>query len=276
MMVRLGCLIPVLVAGCAGANRPIPEAVRPHMFRTKLSTVFRDCGPGEVHRISLTDYEVAGCDMVATYHCPTASRADDPVCRLEAFERAPPPQPDPAPPQPDPVPPAPAQAPKPPPSSTADRLFEEGRMLAKLYRFREACLRFTESDAIARTFGTAVNLGDCALREGRLGDAWQLYEDAERVARRDAMPSLAGFARDRAEVIEPRLYTIVVQMDDPGAPGLKLKIGHRVVAPARSVRVLVDPGDVRIVVYRHSVPMFRRTVSGRAGQRKLVNVPRFP
>jgi hypothetical protein len=248
------------------------------MFRSKLSTVFRDCGPGEVHRASLTDYEVTACNMVATYHCPSASRSDDPVCSLEAFDPAPPPQSDPAPPpQPDPAPPpAPAPTPKPSPASKADRLFEEGRMLAKLYRYREACLRFADSDAIARTFGTAVNLGDCALREGRLGDAWQLYENAERVASRDGMPDLANFARDRAEAIEPLLCTIEIQMADPRAPGLKLKIGHRVVAPAGSVRVLVDPGDVRIIVYKHNAPMFRRTVSGRAGQRKLVHVPRFP
>jgi hypothetical protein len=269
-MVRLGWLVPILVAGCAGAKRPVPEAARPHMFLSKLSTVFRDCGPGEVRRASLTDYEVTACNMIATYHCPSASRSDDPVCRLEALDPVPPPQPDPAPARPLDA------APKRAPSSTADRLFEEGRMLAKLYRFREACSLFTESDAIGRTFGTAVNLGDCALREGRLADALQLYEDAEQLAGRDGMPDLASFARERAEAIEPRLCTIEVQLADPRAPGLRLEIGDRVVAPARRVRVLVDPGNVRIVVYKGDTPMFRRTVSGRAGQYKRVNVPGFP
>jgi len=217
--------------------------------------------------------------MVATYHCPSVSLSDDPICRLEAVDPAPPVielAPRPLPPAQAVPAPAPAVAPTPKrlAATEADRLFEEGRMLAKLYRFREACRLFVESDAIARTFGTAVNLGDCALRAGRLGDAWWFYDEAVRAAERDGRADLASFARDRAAAIEPRLYTIVVRIADPAAPGLSLRIGDRVIPPAPSVRVLVEPGDVTVVASMNGTPRFRRTVRGIAGQRKVVDVPR--
>jgi hypothetical protein len=273
MKVRLGCLFPVLaLAGCAGTQRPAPEDVRPNMFLSKLSTVFRTCGTGHVARASLTDYQVTACNLVATYHCPTVSLRDDPVCRLEAVGPAPLAEED-APPD-APPPTAPPRAPlTPADAAEADRLFEEGRTLDKADRREEACRRFVQSDAIARTFGTAVNLGDCALRAGQFGLAWQLYEDAARAAERDGAADLATFARKRGAAIATRLYTIVVRIPRPRLAGLSLRIGDRDLPPAAAVRVLVDPGDIDVVVSRHGTPVYRRALRGVAGKGVVVEVP---
>lgn len=273
MMVRIGCLLPILaLAGCAGARAAAPEDVRPNMFLSKLSTVFRTCGPGHVARASLTDYQVTACNMVATYHCPTASLRDDPVCRLEAVGPAPPPEDD-APPD-APAQTAPGRKPlTPAQAAEADRLFEEGRTLDKSDRREAACQRFAQSDAIARTFGTAVNLGDCALRAGRFAMAWQLYDDAARAAERDSAADLVDFARQRGAAIAFRLYTIVVRIPRPRLAGLSLQIGNLDMPPAAEVRVLVEPGDVNVVVSRYGTPVFRRTLHGVAGKGIVVRVP---
>ena len=42
---------------------------------------------------------------------------------------------------------------------------------------------------------------------------------------------------------------------------------------AAEVLVLVDPGDVNVVVSRHGTPVYRRTLRGVAGQGVVVKVP---
>src|ERR1700733_13261773 len=79
----------------------------------------------------------------------------------------------------------PARAPD---QTKADRLFAEGRALAKAHKLAEACERFTQSDAIQRTFGTAVNLGDCAAHDGHTALAWRLYGSAAPAGERGRPP----------------------------------------------------------------------------------------
>jgi hypothetical protein len=143
-----------------------------------------------------------------------------------------------------------------PDPSDADRLFEEGRTLAKQNRFAEACERFTKSDAIQRTFGTAVNLGDCAKRDGHAGLAWQLYDDASRFADRDGATDLAKFARQRASSVASALCTIIVTIEDPAA-GMTVRIGGHQVTPAAEIHELVEPGEVDVVV---AIPSATRLV----------------
>jgi hypothetical protein len=59
-----------------------------------------------------------------------------------------------------------------------------------------ACSRFEQSDKLKHTFGTAVNLGDCALHDEQLERAWLLYNEAVRLAKREGDDDLVLFARD--------------------------------------------------------------------------------
>ena len=159
-----------------------------------------------------------------------------------------------------------------PDQTKADRLFSEGRALAKAHRFAEACERFAASDALERTFGTAVNLGECAARGGHPGRAWQLYDAAARVAERDGAHDLAKFARDRAAGLAPQLCTVVVTIADP-APGMTVRIGDREEPPAAEIRALVEPGDIEVVVATADAPALRRTLHGAAGAVVTLDVP---
>jgi hypothetical protein len=133
----------------------------------------------------------------------------------------------------------------------ADRLFEEGRSLAKQGHAAEACKRFEQSHALKHTFGSAVNLGDCARRDGHRGRAWQLYGEAARAAEHDGAANLAQFARDRAAAIAPELCTVVITISSPSSDELTVRIAGGEATPAirrGSWIALVDPGEIDIAV----------------------------
>lgn len=138
-------------------------------------------------------------------------------------------------------------------SATADRLFKEGRELAKNNHPAEACKRFEQSYALKHTFGTAVNLGDCARRDGHPGRAWQLYRDAVRAAQQDGVENLAQFARDRAVAMAPELCTVAVAISAADVTGLTVRMNDYEIAPssqrARWVG-LVEPGNVDVEIAR--------------------------
>ncbi|HEY0989791.1 MAG TPA: hypothetical protein VGD80_22135 [Kofleriaceae bacterium] len=159
-----------------------------------------------------------------------------------------------------------------PDHARADRLFTEGRALAKAHHYAEACERFAASDTLERTFGTAVNLGDCASRDGHPGRAWQLYDVAARMAERDGAHELAKFARGRATALAPQLCTVVVTIADP-TPRMTVRIGDRDEPPAPEIRALVEPGDIEVVVAAADAPPLRRTLHGAAGSVVTLDVP---
>ena len=112
-------------------------------------------------------------------------------------------------------------------SDEADRLFEEGRALAKAGHYAEACERFGKSIAIERTIGTELNLADCQERLGHLREAWGLFiagaGDAE--AKGDA--KRASYARDRAAALEPKMTVVIVKVAQPTLTGLLITISGR-------------------------------------------------
>lgn len=158
-------------------------------------------------------------------------------------------------------------------AATADRLFEEGRLFAKAGRFKEACQRFSQSDVLKRTFGTAVNLGDCAERDGHLALAWQLFDDAARTAERTGSRELAKFARDRAAALAPRLCTVVVRVADPTLAGLTMMVGDRTLQPAAEVGTLVEPGEVSVTIDAANTPPLHQSLPCAAGAITFVHFP---
>jgi hypothetical protein len=158
-------------------------------------------------------------------------------------------------------------------AATADRLFEEGRWLAKAGRFKEACQRFVQSDALEHTFGTTVNLGDCAERDGQLALAWQRFDDAARTAERDGSRELAKFARDRAAALAPKLCTVVIRIADPAAPGLTILFGDRALQPAAEIGTLVEPGEVSVTISAAKTPPMHQILACAAGAITFVHFP---
>jgi len=212
---------------------------------------------------------VLGCGVIATYKCDPL---DQRWCALQTADRALPPTvaPPAQPARPVPRAPTPAQL------ADADRWFEAGRALAKAQRFAEACEQFARSDAIERTFGTALNLGDCAVRDGHLDQAWRRYDDAGRLADTAGAASLAKFAHEQAAALTPRLCAIIVTLADPIIAGTTVRVGDRELPAAAKLRWLVEPREIDIAITVPGSPVLHWQFHGKAGETKVISVPAQP
>lgn len=155
----------------------------------------------------------------------------------------------------------------------AKRLFEEGRALAEQGDYPEACDRYAKSYELERAPGTALNLGDCAEREGKLGLAWRLYDAAAVQFDKEKKPARVKFARGRADALGPKVATVVVRLVKPGVPGLLVRIGDHTAPTAGEVVERLDPGEVPVLVSAPGHAPFQTAVTAAGGERVVVAVP---
>jgi len=157
--------------------------------------------------------------------------------------------------------------------SEADRLFEEGRDLAKDGKYAEACERFTRALELERTVGTELNLADCHEKQGHLREAWQLFDNAATEAERSGDDKRAKFAHDRAAAVDGKLVTIVVRIAEPARTGLAVTVAGRAVTPAAEVRDKSEPGDIAVTATAPGKPAFATIAKGVAGATVTVDIP---
>ena len=157
-------------------------------------------------------------------------------------------------------------------SARAAKLFEEGRDLARVANYQDACDHFAQSYELDPAAGTAVNFADCQEHLGHLARAWQLFDAAASAADHDKNPVRAQYARDRANVLVPRLGVVVVKIADDRLDRITLQIGDRTIPAGAEVHERVDPGDIQLVA---SAPerRFESTVHVAAGAISTVDVP---
>lgn len=167
-----------------------------------------------------------------------------------------------------------AAAPAKPPSD-ADRLFEEGRALAKEGKFAEACQRFSKSFEIDHAIGTELNLADCEEKIGHLRLAWRLFLAAADESERSDDTKRTQFARGRAEALAAKLTEVVITVATPTIPGLTITIAGHAVEPAPVIRDRTEPGTIEIVASVPDRAPFTATIEGAAGASVAIAVPAF-
>jgi hypothetical protein len=128
--------------------------------------------------------------------------------------------------------------------SRAAQLFSEGRELKAAGRIDEACARFAVSWQAEHAPGTEVNLADCREREGKLLEAWQLFDEAARVSQQQGNTTRAEFARNRAAAIDARLMTIEVKVAPPFARAMTITLDGKPLAIRATTRERIDPKPV--------------------------------
>ncbi len=155
----------------------------------------------------------------------------------------------------------------------ADRLFEEGRALAKDHRYTEACDRFAKSLAIERTIGTELNLADCQEQLGEMREAWGLFIAAAGESEASGDTKRAEFAHMRASALEPRMTSITLKVAQPALPGLVITISGRATPPAPEIHEHTDPGTIDVIATAPNLPHFKRSETGVAGQTLVIEIP---
>lgn len=157
----------------------------------------------------------------------------------------------------------------------AKRLFDEGLALKDKGDPR-ACDRFEESYRLVAAAGTGINLAECMEQRGELLRAWQLYTNAVIEWQRDDKDKRAAFARNRLREIEPKLVTLVIEIDDPALDKLRVSIGERVVEPKQKIQQLADPGEIEIRAFAPGHVPFVETFEADAGTSRKIHIALQP
>ncbi len=155
----------------------------------------------------------------------------------------------------------------------ADRLFDEGRALAKAGKFAEACEQFARSFQLDHAVGTELNLGDCNEQLGHLRAAWHYFDEAAQEFERTGNAARAKFARGRADTVAERLVEVIVRVAEPRREGLEITIGGHAAQPAAEIRDRVEPGAIEVTAHAPGTSPFAKTERGSAGGSITVDIP---
>ena len=129
-------------------------------------------------------------------------------------------------------------------AAKADELFKAAKDELKHGLAADACAHFAESKRLAPGVGVTLYLGDCYQRVGRTASAWAAFRDAETLAR-EHKDKRADLARHRADVLEPKLNHLTIQVTGP-APAIPLDVtldGHPVGHESWGTALPIDPGE---------------------------------
>jgi hypothetical protein len=108
--------------------------------------------------------------------------------------------------------------------ATATALFDEGRKLMAQHHYAEACPKLAESQRLAPSGGTLLNLAECYERNGQTASAWAAWQGAAARANAAGKASAEKSALARAAALEPSLGKLTIALA-PGSdvPGLAIK-----------------------------------------------------
>jgi hypothetical protein len=128
--------------------------------------------------------------------------------------------------------------------AAATALFDEGRRLMGEHKFAEACPKLAESERLAPSGGTLLNLADCYEHTGQTASAWVAWKDVASRANAAGKADVEKRALTRAAALEPGLARLTIAVDTGSdVSGLDVKrdgvaVGHTEFGLA----IPVDPG----------------------------------
>jgi hypothetical protein len=126
----------------------------------------------------------------------------------------------------------------------AQALFDEGRKLMDQRRWSEACPKLAESERLAPSGGTLINLAECYEHTGQSASAWVAWKDAAARANAAGKRDVEKRAFGRAAALEPSLARLTIAVDKASdVDGLQVKRDGVAVGHAEfGMPIPVDPG----------------------------------
>lgn len=110
----------------------------------------------------------------------------------------------------------------------AEELFNAAKKAYDAGNYAEACPKFADSQKLDPGIGTALYLGGCLEKQGRIASARQSFLDAGALAAKLGDSKRAGVAKARADALSPSTIKIVI---DSPPPGLEVRRDGSVVPP---------------------------------------------
>jgi hypothetical protein len=153
------------------------------------------------------------------------------------------------------------------------QLFDKGRELLEQKRIEEACAQFDESWRIERALGTQLNLANCREWQGRLLEAYELFEGASKQAEAQGDEMRAAFALRRAHLLEHMLARITINLATPIVKGTIVTIDGEVVPTEAKVDRRVDARKLVVAATGPTGVLSSATLTLGPGEGAIVDVP---
>jgi hypothetical protein len=123
-------------------------------------------------------------------------------------------------------------------------LFAEGKALMDTGKYAEACAKFDAARALVTSTGAVLSLGDCYEKNGQTASAYGAFKEAGILARRLGEKDREAEAKRRADLAEPRLSKLVIEVSPGNRGTVSVQQNGRPVPPAAlGSAVPVDPGE---------------------------------
>ena len=160
--------------------------------------------------------------------------------------------------------------------AAAETLFNDALKALGEGRFGDACPKFAESQRLDPAIGTALYLGECYEKSGKVASAWAMFREAQDLANKRNDPKRAAIAKDRADKLSPSKLTVVLA---PGAdaPGLEVKRdGATVSAVTFGSGLPIDGGPHTITASAPNHTTFSTTVTiPERGGNVTITIPKW-
>ena len=156
---------------------------------------------------------------------------------------------------------------------TADEKFEAARKLQAANDNAGACKLFAESYTLnPNAIGTILNVGLCAETEGRIATAIHYFSDArDRSREQNLSPQLAA-AEEHLGKLEPRVPHLAIAFSE-NYPDGKLVVANKIVSVVGASDVLVDPGEVTVVMSAPGRVSYSTTIQIKEAEHKALAIP---
>jgi hypothetical protein len=149
------------------------------------------------------------------------------------------------------------------PKIVAEELFTTGRALLDAGQVDAACPKLAESQRLDPAGGTALLLGMCLERQGKLASAWAALHSARAMADRDGRQDRIAVAEEHLHAVEPRLSRVMIHVPpDSDVPALHVYLdGVELGAASRDTMLPVDAGAHELRATASGYPPFSITVT---------------
>lgn len=168
------------------------------------------------------------------------------------------------------------------PKARAAVLAREAEDLLAAGKTVEACDKLEESQSLDPRGGTVLDLALCREKEGRIGTAYLLFDEAERIATEEKRSERVTTAKNHKKELFLRVPRVTVTVPkEVLVEGLEVRVG--LAANARALNLIppsewgksfpTDPGEVKVMVTAPKKATWEQAFKLAKSERKNVTVP---
>lgn len=156
----------------------------------------------------------------------------------------------------------------------ADQLFQKGRALEKEGKTAEACDLYKQAlDKNPNAVGTILNVALCDQKTGKVASAYKLFKDARARAKEQNLPEHQKAAEEHMAQLEDKIAHVALAFADPPTEDTRIVVANEVIEKDKTGDVLVDPGQVAIIVSRPGRVTYETKATIAEGEHKAIAIP---